>query len=159
MTTATKSQGQIDRESMGAQQREATFMDVEMENRAAFARHSAGWTYSDYVGEFGGWSRPVGVRGDGDGVKIGGAGPVVDGNRQLSAPWRSKSFATAEAMGIKQSGISGPRDNGKGDRWFQDGAAKGGSKSMARKMASAKMAKIPFPLASHIARVYKPTPI
>lgn len=58
--------------------------------------------------------------------------------------------------GRKQPGISGTRDNGKGDRWFQDGAAKHGSKSAARKAASAKIAKIPLALSSHIARVYKP---
>jgi hypothetical protein len=58
--------------------------------------------------------------------------------------------------GIKQSGISGIRENGKGDKWFQDGAAKHGSNSNARKAASAMIAKIPFALASHIARVYKP---
>lgn len=58
--------------------------------------------------------------------------------------------------GRKQPGISGPRDNGKGDRWFQDGAAKSGSKSNARKAASAQIAQIPFALASHIARIFKP---
>ena len=58
--------------------------------------------------------------------------------------------------GIKQAGISGPRANGKGDAWFQDGAAKHGSKTNARKAASALIAKIPLPLSSYIARVYKP---
>ncbi|MFA4987661.1 MAG: DNA cytosine methyltransferase [Candidatus Brocadiia bacterium] len=57
---------------------------------------------------------------------------------------------------FKQPGISGPRNNGKGDRWFQDGAARHGSKSNARKAASAAIAKIPFPLAQYIAQVYKP---
>lgn len=58
--------------------------------------------------------------------------------------------------GTKQPGISGPRNNGKGDRWFQDGAARHGSKSAARKAASATIAKIPLALSSHIARVYRP---
>jgi hypothetical protein len=58
--------------------------------------------------------------------------------------------------GIKQSGIGGLRKNGKGDGWFQDGAARFGSKSKSRKVASALIAKIPFPLAQHIARVYYP---
>ena len=58
--------------------------------------------------------------------------------------------------GSKQPGISGPRNNGKGDAWFQDGAARHGSKSNARKMASAMIAKIPLPLSRHIAAVYKP---
>jgi hypothetical protein len=61
--------------------------------------------------------------------------------------------------GTKQPGISGPRNNGKGDKWFQwfqDGAAQHGSKSNSRKAASALIAKIPFPLAQHIARAFKP---
>jgi hypothetical protein len=58
--------------------------------------------------------------------------------------------------GVKQSGISGTRENGKGDRWFQDGAAQHGSKSPARKAASAMIAKIPLPLSRHIARTFKP---
>lgn len=58
--------------------------------------------------------------------------------------------------GVKQGGISGARKNGKGDRWFQDGAAASGSKSSARKAASARIAKIPYALARHIAHVYRP---
>lgn len=54
------------------------------------------------------------------------------------------------------SGIAGPRKNGKGDAWFQDGAAKHGSKSSARKAASAHIAKIPRVLARHIARAWHP---
>lgn len=61
--------------------------------------------------------------------------------------------------GIKQAGISGVRNNGKGDRWFQDGAAKSGSKSNARKAASAQIAKIPMPLARYIASHFKPKAI
>lgn len=60
-----------------------------------------------------------------------------------------------ESDGIKQAGISGIRENGKGDKWFQDGAAQHGSKSLSRKAASAMIAKIPFPLSSHIARCFK----
>ena len=63
----------------------------------------------------------------------------------------------AESDGVKQAGISGVRENGKGDRWFQDGAAKSGSKSSARKAASAEIAKIPFALAQHISAYWKPT--
>lgn len=58
--------------------------------------------------------------------------------------------------GVKQAGISGERANGKGDRWFQDGAAASGSKSSARKAASARIAKIPLPLARWIAKAWKP---
>lgn len=59
--------------------------------------------------------------------------------------------------GIKQPGIGGMRDNGKGDAWFQDGAARNGSKSSARKQASAVIAKIPLELARYIARCWAPT--
>jgi len=62
----------------------------------------------------------------------------------------------SESDGFKQAGISGVRDNGKGDRWFQDGAALHGSKSSARKAASAMIARIPFALAKYIARTYRP---
>jgi hypothetical protein len=59
--------------------------------------------------------------------------------------------------GAKQPGIGGTRKNGKGDGWFQDGAARHGSKSSARKAASAHIAKIPFALSCHIARAWYPT--
>lgn len=56
--------------------------------------------------------------------------------------------------GRKQPGLSGTRANGRGDRWFQDGAARHGSKSSQRKAASAMIAKIPFELARHVGEVY-----
>jgi hypothetical protein len=78
-------------------------------------------------------------------------------HRRNGAPHTKRLTNPAEhCEGVKQPGISGTRDNGKGDRWFQDGAARHGSKSSARKAASAKIAKIPLALSSHIARVYKP---
>lgn len=56
----------------------------------------------------------------------------------------------AEHEGVKQGG----------DWWNKEcrktGMARFGSKSNARKAASAMIAKIPFPLAQHIARVFKP---
>lgn len=54
--------------------------------------------------------------------------------------------------GVKQLGHSGMA-------WFADPDVAGhfSSKSPARKAASAMISKIPFPLAQHIARVYKPT--
>jgi C-5 cytosine-specific DNA methylase len=59
----------------------------------------------------------------------------------------------------KQPGLSGVRSNGKGDGWFEGGAAKFGSKSLQRRQVSAMIAKIPFPLAQHIARTYYPRPM
>jgi len=68
------------------------------------------------------------------------------------------SVRVVSENGPKQAGISGPRNNGKGDAWFQDGAARHGSKSKSRKAASATIAKIPLPLARWIAKCWKPNP-
>lgn len=65
-------------------------------------------------------------------------------------------WTNAAENGTKQPGICGPRENGKGGAWFQDGAARHGSKSNARKAASAMIAKIPLPLSRYIASVYRP---
>ena len=46
--------------------------------------------------------------------------------------------------------------NGSGAAWFDNGFTKFPSRSERRKAASAQIAKIPFPLAQHIAQVYKP---
>jgi hypothetical protein len=90
--------------------------------------------------------------------KNGGNGSWFYGNAATGGnPARGISVGEA---GTKQSGISGPRTNRKGDRWFQDGAAASGRPATARKAASAAIAKIPAPLACHIARVFKPcTPV
>lgn len=80
--------------------------------------------------------------------------------RRISEAHRSKSpakgYGAVTDDGVKQGGISGVRDNGKGDKWFQVGAARSGSKSNARKAASATIAKIPLPLARWIAKVWYP---
>lgn len=87
-------------------------------------------------------------------------GGAKSGHRRISEAHRSKSpakgYGAVTEDGIKQGGIGGPRLNGKGDAWFQDGAAKHGSKSPARKAASAMIAKIPLVLSQHISRVYHP---
>lgn len=70
-----------------------------------------------------------------------------------SAPGTLRSFT-----GTKQPGLSGRRTNGKGDGWFEGGAARHGSASPARKAASAMIAKIPAPLARHIGATYFPRP-
>lgn len=77
--------------------------------------------------------------------------------RHISAACLAKSHGTRAAVeGMKQPGISGVRANGKGDAWFQDGAASHGSKSSARKAASALIARIPERLSDWIAEVYFP---
>ena len=86
------------------------------------------------------------------GVKV----PSEEGRR--TDPGKGARFTSRDCgiEGVKQPGISGVRDNGKGDRWFQDGAARSGSKSLTRKAASAMIAKIPLVLSRHIAKVYRP---
>jgi hypothetical protein len=93
-----------------------------------------------------------------DGIKHGGISEGLkwgecNGKRFDERP---KGNVAAHREGTKQGGISGPRVNGKGDAWFQDGAAKHGSKSNARKAASAMIAKIPTVLAQWIAKTYHP---
>jgi hypothetical protein len=55
------------------------------------------------------------------------------------------------------AGVKGSADQLGGDRrtWFDGGLTKFGSRSNARKAASAMIAKIPYPLANHIARAFK----
>jgi hypothetical protein len=50
----------------------------------------------------------------------------------------------------------GVKQRGSGAAWFDNGICKSGSRSNARKAASAAIAKIPFALAQHIARTWKP---
>jgi hypothetical protein len=51
------------------------------------------------------------------------------------------------------------KQKGSGAEWFDNGLCTKSSKSDSRKAASALIAKIPFPLAQHIARAYKPEAI
>jgi hypothetical protein len=76
-----------------------------------------------------------------DAIKIG------DQNTYRLGHGPSARFANP-AEGVKQHG-SGPE-------WFDNGIAHFSSAGLDRKHASALIAKIPFPLARHIARVYRP---
>ena len=92
------------------------------------------------------------------------AGNQAEGIKADGSGWTEKGSLMSHNRlvantGVKQAGISGPRNNGKGDAWFQDGASQYGSKSNSRKAASALIAKIPFPLSSHIARCFKPASV
>ena len=77
-------------------------------------------------------------------------------HRRDGHPHTKRLTNPAEFAGLKQPGLSGKRVNGKGDIWFQDGAAQYGSKSSSRKAASALIAKIPLPLSRYIASVFRP---
>jgi len=58
------------------------------------------------------------------------------------------NWSTLALRGVKQVGS--------GEHWFDNGLCGLSSKGFDRKAASAQIAKIPFPLAAHIARVFKP---
>jgi hypothetical protein len=98
-------------------------------------------------------NKPKSVRPWGDATKV----PGINWNDR-SRPAQGFNVVAAQRYreGVKQSGISGARENGKGDKWFQDGATRHGSKSNSRKAASAMIAKIPFPLAQWVAQTFKP---
>jgi hypothetical protein len=74
--------------------------------------------------------------------------------RHLTNP---AEYVRVEYAGIKLASPGHYRKSGSGPDWFDGGAAASGSNSLKRKAASAMLAKIPFPLAQHIARVFKPT--
>lgn len=139
-----------------------TFMGVKTSGRSMSKDAAAKWgTHNMGTG--------VEMMAELDGVKHDGSGWQENGclkssNRMVSGlkvpgiKLSEVGFNVAAAQryreGVKQAGISCPRENGKGDRWFQDGAAKHGFRSNSRKAASAMIAKIPFPLSQHIARTF-----
>lgn len=61
---------------------------------------------------------------------------------------------TSRDCGVEAA--EGRKGGGAGAAWFDQNLCQLSSKSSARKAASAKIAKIPFALSSHIARVYRP---
>jgi hypothetical protein len=84
-----------------------------------------------------------------EGVKV----PGIAGRSPapgLGARFTSRDCGVEAAEGRKGAGA------GAGAVWFDQNLCQLSSKSSARKAASAKIAKIPFALSSHIARVYKP---
>lgn len=101
--------------------------------------------------------------------------PIVIENVRGAQPWIGKARANYGSFylwgdvpalmptplheardGTKQAGLGGVRANGMGNAWFQDGAARHGSKSSARKAASARIAMIPERLARWVAAYYYP---
>jgi hypothetical protein len=96
-----------------------------------------------------------------------------DGTNHPQGSWFAVgSFQSAAVTGVKVAGIKhggdwfsdpaspgrqgGVKQHGSGPEWFDQGIAKHSSRSDSRKAASAQIAKIPFPLASYIARQFKP---
>lgn len=73
-------------------------------------------------------------------------------------PRDAKHFRSEEE-GIKARSPGHYTKPGSGADWFDGGPAKHNSRSNKRKAASALIAKIPFVLAQHIARTYKPNEV
>lgn len=69
-----------------------------------------------------------------------------------------RSFQSAAVDHVKTVGRESDaiKQHGSGPIWFDTGIAKHSSRSLSRKSASAQIAKIPFPLAYHIAQCFKP---
>jgi hypothetical protein len=99
----------------------------------------------------------TGTRGWDDGLKVpSGNGRRTDQGKGARFTSRDCGIERREGVKFSQTGAAWfdgkPRDKMLGDL----GPAAFGSKSPGRKAASAKIAKIPFALSSHIARVYRP---
>lgn len=91
-----------------------------------------------------------------EGAKLGGKSVVVDGHKRIAEKWRSKEGQTAAELFPEIDPEAGRK--GYAARLGESTVSrKTGSKSPARKMASAMIAKIPFALALHIAETYYPS--
>lgn len=87
---------------------------------------------------------------------------VADGRKNAGGSWFNvgspgqKEVGKNPAHAIAAEVAEGRKGAGAGAEWFDQNLCKLSSKSSARKAASAKIAKIPLALSSHIARVYHP---
>lgn len=88
-----------------------------------------------------------------------GAGWYPEGVKVASESGRRTDVGKGVRFTSRDCGIDGAKQHKSGRAWFPDPDTISGStssKSSARKAASAAIAKIPFPLAQHIARAWKP---
>ena len=95
-----------------------------------------------------------------DGCKV----PGLNWSGSEKPGYVAKAFNDTAIAGLKINGYPDPRCNGgkgfvtglgKGHDWRRDPSGRFNSKSVARKAASAQIAKIPFALSQYIAQVYK----
>lgn len=85
-----------------------------------------------------------------EGLKV----PGLNWNGHGEEGYRPKGFNVTAAQRYREE--QGVKQEGSGAEWFDNGLCKKSSRSDSRKAASAQIAKIPFPLAQHIAQVFKP---
>jgi hypothetical protein len=77
----------------------------------------------------------------------------LEASKNNGGSWFGVAHNTKSGVGQNPDGR---KQEGSGPAWFDNGIAHLPSASPRLKAASAQIAKIPFPLAQHIARVYKP---
>lgn len=82
-------------------------------------------------------------------AKVGG----IDFNGYGTPGYKAQAFNSTAEQRLRDSGT---KQKGSGAAWFDNGIFRKGSKSTARKAASAHIAKIPEALSRHIARAWKP---
>jgi len=85
-----------------------------------------------------------------NGVKVGG----LNWSRYGEPDYKPQAFNVVAAQQYREE--QGTKQGGSGDAWFDSGLCKKSSRSDSRKAASAQIARIPFPLASYIARQFSP---
>lgn len=90
----------------------------------------------------------------GEGRFYGHKVPGLNWNDHDKPGYKPKGFNVTAAQRFREE--QGVKQEGSGPAWFDNGIAKLSSRSDSRKAASAEIAKIPFPLAQHIAACFKP---
>lgn len=80
--------------------------------------------------------------------------PMTIGRKNNGGSWFNIAHNTTSGVGQNQDGRA-TKGIGSGAEWFDNNLCVYSSRSDSRKGASAHIAKIPFPLAQHIARVMK----
>lgn len=80
---------------------------------------------------------------------------AIDGVKNAGGSWFG--VAHNKGSGHRANPVNdGVKHSATGAAWFDTGPAAFGSKSPSRRAAAAAIAKIPFPLASHIAHIFHP---
>lgn len=82
--------------------------------------------------------------------------PVHEAVKMASEAGRRTDIGKGARFTSRDCGDEGVKQRGSGAAWFDNGICKSGSKSNARKAASAAIAKIPITLSRYIAKIYFP---
>jgi len=118
------------------------FKVADSKNRGARKNSGGSWFAVAHNTKSGHSQNPV----SGEGIKQHGSG----------AAWFDKALDQRRREGVKMQSVGSGPEYGGDFGWDGSTMRMGNSKSDSRKAASALIAKIPFPLAQHIARMYQP---